>query len=334
MTRASIPSLIESLGLRPFSERLRQAAVALRGGEDLPPSRFDRTSLSMLNPRVSLPLWAGRPLVLRQVILTNLFNHRQTPPEEGWSVCRSGQAEDFRGRKLTYDSHNGTDLSVPRGTLAVAPAAGTVARVYSEFNRGGNKVVIDHGEGLLTCSAHLARVLVDEGDVLLAGQPYAVPGYSGLDGFSTFPWGVPHIHFNVWLNGVAVDPFARGHEPSLWVGGQPTPAPGSPLPPGQGNAEDEPAPRTAYDTQRVDAAIDAGGTPSVRLWLRGIDAPHRRASYLTCERCYYPTRFSDRDLVQAEQHPRRPRLHLPFSARDIDGAVFLDELSHRGLVLP
>ena len=324
MTRPPLPSLIESMGLLPLSERLRQAAVALRGAEDVPPSRFDHSSLTMLNPRVAVPLWRGRALVPRTVLLTNLFNHRQTPVEQGWSVRRT-QAEDFRGRRLTYDSHNGTDLSVPRGTLAVAPAPGRVARVYAEFNRGGNKVIIDHGEGLITCSAHLARPLVTESQRLTLGEPYALTGYSGLDGFATFPWGVPHIHFNVWLNGVPVDPFSRGLEPSLWVGGAPRPVPDV--------AVEQEAEQTAYSPERLDAVVAACKTPSVRARLQGLD-PARLGSYLVSEICYYPTRFPLRHGLQQQEYPRRPRLHLPFSARDFDGTAFLDELNLRGLILP
>ena len=324
MNRRRLPSLIESLGLRPLPERLRQAAVALRGAEDVPPSSFDHSSLTMLNPRVSLPLWFGRPLVPRQVLLTNLFNHRQTPVSRGWSVRRT-QAEDFRGRQLTYDSHNGTDLSVPRGTLAVAPAPGRVVRVYAEFNRGGNKVIIDHGEGLMTCSAHLARPLVSEGQRLALGQPYAITGYSGLDGFATFPWGVPHIHFNVWLNGVPVDPFARGDEPSLWVGAAPRPVPPDAVEPDAGETE--------YNTDRLAQAVAACKTPSVRAWLETIP-PGELGPLLVSECCYYPTRFPLRDGLQRQEYGRLPRLHLPFFAEDFDGAVFLDELDLRGLILP
>jgi len=305
------------MGLLPLGERLRQAAVALRGAEDVPPSRFDRTSLAVLRPRHALPLWFGRFSVPRMVLLTNLFNHRPTPEEEGWSVRRT-QVEDFRGRGLTYDSHNGTDLSVPRGSVAVSPAPGRVARVYAEFNRGGLKVVIDHGEGLLTCSAHLARVLVTEGDMLKTGEPYAVTGYSGLDGFATFPWGVPHIHFNTWLNGVPVDPFSAGAEPGLWVGGRPQPVP--PDPPR------ERLKPTTYDEASVDAAIAACRTPAVRDRLSALNPLPKRAAYLIAETNYYPTRFPLRSGFQTRAFPRRERLYMPFSSRDFAGAVFVDEV--------
>lgn len=313
----SRPSLIESLGLRPFRERLRQTAVVLRGAQDVPPSRFDRSSLALLRPGLALPLWFGRFAVPRKVLLTNLFNHRQTPVEDGWSVRRT-QAEDFRGRQMTYDSHNGTDLSIPRGTVAVAPAPGVVVRVYAEFNRGGLKVVIDHGEGLLSCSAHLARALVSEGDTLRTGEPYALTGYSGLDGLVTFPWGVPHIHFNLWLNGVPVDPFARGDEPSLWKGGFPQPVPDDP--------PHEEVRQSVYDAATMEEVIRACKTSDVRAWLSSLEPSEKKGGYLIAEANYYPTRFPDRRNIEVQEYPRRERLFLPFLARDFDGAVFADDL--------
>jgi hypothetical protein len=316
-TRDSRPSLVESMGLSPLRVRLRQAAVALRGAEDVPPSRFDRTSLAVLRPRHALPLWFGRFSVPRQVLLTNLFNHHPTPAEEGWSVRRT-QTEDFRGRGLTYDSHNGTDLSVPRGSLAVAPAPGRVVRVYAEFNRGGLKVIIDHGEGLLTCSAHLARSLAAEGDLLGVGQPYALTGYSGLDGFATFPWGVPHIHFNVWLNGEPVDPFARPGETSLWKGGRPQPVPEDPA--------GEAFRPSVYDESSVEEVLAACRTSAVRDRLSSVGPLEKKAAWLIAETNYYPTRFPVRRCVQTREALRSERLYLPFLARDFDGAVFVDEI--------
>jgi murein DD-endopeptidase MepM/ murein hydrolase activator NlpD len=316
MAILSKPSLVEALGLLPLGERLRQALIAVRGAEDVPPSRFDRSSLALLDPRLSLPLWAGRFVVPRRAILTNLFNHRQTPIEAGWSVRRT-QTEDFRGKSLTYDSHNGTDFSIPVGSVVVAPAPGVVARVFAEWNRGGLKVCIDHGDGLMTCSAHLARAIVREGDVLRRGEPFAISGYSGLDAFVTFPWGVPHVHFNVWLDGTPVDPFARPDETSLWLGDRPTPAPAA--------VQSEPFAPSRYRAQRVDEVVSACVTASVRERLRAVEPLERRAAYVVAERCYYPTRFPSSANVYAEEHPRSPRLSMPFGAESFDGIVFADE---------
>jgi murein DD-endopeptidase MepM/ murein hydrolase activator NlpD len=314
------PSIVESMGLSPLRERGRQALIALRGDDDVPPSRYDRSSLKLLDPRLSIPLWRGRYAVDRQVVLTNLFNHRQTPIERGWSVQRT-QVEDFRGGKSTYDSHNGTDFCVPRGTPMLAPASGRVVRVVSEFHRGGLKLAIDHGGGLITSSAHLARVLVREGEVVARGQYVAVTGYSGLDSLVTFPWGIPHIHFNVWLDGQPVDPFARRSRPdevSLFVNAKPTPiAP---------HTAAEAAQDSTYDPARVDQILARCITPSVRERLEAIEPLGLRAARTIFEMNYFPTRFPDRASPLDREHARTQRLHLPFSAEHFDGAVFADEL--------
>lgn len=318
--RAELPSLVESMGLLPVRERARQALIALRGAQDVPPSLYDASSLRLLSPRLSIPLWRGRYAVHRRVVLTNLFNHRQTPVELGWSVRRT-QVEDFRGKTQTYDSHNGTDFCIPRGTSMLAPASGRVVRVVSEFHRGGLKLAIDHGDGLITSSAHLARVLVREGDLVRRGQPVAVTGYSGLDSLVTFPWGIPHIHFNVWLDGQPVDPFARVGRPdevSLFVGGTPTPIDPSVV-------AEEPMGST-YDAARVDEVIAQCRTAAVRERLSAVSPLEIRGGHVVFEVNYYPTRFADRGSVLSAVHPRTPRLHLPFAAADFDGIVFADEM--------
>lgn len=307
----------EALGLHPWRERLRQARITLAGEPDVPPSRFGFSSLRLLRPRVALPLWRGRPYVRRKVILTNLFNHRQTPIELGWSV-RQTQVEDFRGRGLTYDSHNGTDLSIPVGTRVLTAAPGEVVLILSEFNRGGLKIFIDHGDGVMTCSAHLARALVKEGQIVSRGQPIALSGYSGLDGLVTFPFGVPHVHFNTWLDGQPVDPFARGTEPSLWRAGA-LPAP----PDGDDAAVFSPS---SYSRARVADAIAACKTSSTRARLTAIEPLDARAARTIVEMNYYPTRFTKRFDVYTQTHARRPCLDLPFSRDDFDGVVFVDEL--------
>lgn len=307
----------ETLGLAPLGLRFRQAKIALLGEEDVPRSKFGLSSLRHLYPRRAPKMWLGRPVVPRRAIITNLYNHRPTPIEKGWSVAKK-QTEDYRGGKLTYDSHNGTDFAVPIGTSVVAPAPAVVARIASEFNRGGLKVFLDHGDGLMTCFAHLARSLVQVGDRLERGQAFAISGYSGLDALVTFPFGIPHIHFNTWLDGVPVDPFLPDPDRSLWIGGGlPLPAPADPVP--------EPFEPSLYDAARVNAAITACKTASSRERLRAIPDLPSRAAALLAEQNYYPTRFPHLFNPYAGKSGRHPRLHLPFSARDFDGVMFADE---------
>lgn len=308
------------MGLLPLRERLGQARIALLGDVDVPKSRFDPSSLRLLSPRLALPFWLGFDAVPRKVVITNLFNHTQTDVALGWSVKRT-QVRDFRGKRQTYDSHNGTDFCIARGTPVLAAASGHVLRVVSEFHRGGLKVAIDHGEGLITSSAHLARALVREGQAVQRGDVIAISGYSGLDSLVSFPWGIPHIHFNVWLDGQPIDPFARigEDEPSLWVGGglpQPMPS----------RVVAEPSAWSVYDEARVDAVIAACITESTRARLRAIAPQSLRGGCTIFEQNYYPTRFPDRASTLRERHPRTERLHLPFSETLYDGCVFRDAL--------
>lgn len=322
MRRANRPSILESIGLLPFQERMRQARIALAGDEDVPKSSFDMSSLRLLSPRLAVPFWLGYDAIPRKVVITNLFNHTQTSVALGWSVKRT-QIRDFRGNRQTYDSHNGTDFCIARGTPVLAAASGYVTRVVSEFHRGGLKVAIDHGGGLITSSAHLARALVHEGQAVKRGDVIAISGYSGLDSLVSFPWGIPHIHYNVWLDGQPIDPFAQLHgdarEASLWVGGNmPVPMPA--------NVMREESAWSDYDEGRVDAVIRSCITASTRNRLKTITPLAMRGAQTLFEGNYYPTRFADRASTLREVHARTPRLHLPFSEEFFDGCVFRDEI--------
>lgn len=305
-------TLPEILGVSPWRQRLREAALALRGDPYTPPSRFDVTSLRILRPALSLALWRGQDPFGRRVAMYNLFNHDPTPEAAGWSV-RKTQVRDFRGLAQTYDSHNGTDFAVPPGTVVTAPAAGRVALVISEFNRGGLKVMIDHGEGLCTTVGHLARSLVTPGEVVHRGQPVALSGASGLNFVGSLLADPPHVHMNVWLDGVPVDPFARPGETSLWRDhNDPTPA----------TTSEGGAPASAFDGERVDAWIAACVDPDMRARLVAIADPWRRGCETMFVANYYPTRFATRVQPLAATPARTPRLDLPFAAGRYDGIEF------------
>jgi len=94
--------------------------------------------------------------------------------------------------------HEGIDIAVPTGTPVRAAAAGTV--IYAGWLGGyGNLVVIDHGGGLSTAYAHNSGFAASVGQAVAAGQ---VVAYSGSTGHSSGP----HVHFEVRVNGTAVDP--------------------------------------------------------------------------------------------------------------------------------
>jgi len=306
-----------------------QAWMALRGDANVPGSRFGASSLAQFSPRLAIPTWLGRNVVARRAVIMNLVNHTPTPVQDGWSV-RLTQVRDFRGQGLSYDSHNGTDFAVPPGTPVVAAAPGRVVSLRSEYNRGGLKLAIDHGEGILTSSNHLARALVQVGEVVTRGQVVAISGYSGLDALVSFPWIAPHVHYNVAVGGCLVDPFAaregEAGDACLWRR--------LPLEPWRGEAvagDTDFAP-TRFEAARVDALLAQVKDPSRRDALSRIEDLSLRAWELVIESFTYPLRFSSSVTAGVslfDAPTRRALLDLPIAASHVDGAVFADDVGLR-----
>jgi murein DD-endopeptidase MepM/ murein hydrolase activator NlpD len=94
--------------------------------------------------------------------------------------------------------HEGIDIAVGNGTPVVASASGTVI-VAGWMGGYGNLVVVDHGNGIATAYGHNTSIAVGVGQSVAQGQLIA---YSGNTGNSTGP----HVHFEVRVNGGAVDP--------------------------------------------------------------------------------------------------------------------------------
>lgn len=315
-------SLREVLGLTDTAGR--EAWLAIRGEPGLPGSRFGLSSLRIFTPRLAAATWRGKKLLGRRVPITNLFNRSPTPVELGWSV-RVTQVRDFRGGRLTYDSHNGTDFATPPGTPIVAAAPGCVVARRSEYNRGGLKLYVDHGGGLMTSYNHLARALVQVGDVVTRGQRLALSGYSGLDALTSFLAVAPHLHFNVYLGGVQVDPFAAAGETSLWHGGENLPAPAT-----GATARDAAAP-TTFDRDAIALLESLLQDDRRRASLQSIVDLEQRAWALVIEACTYPTRFARAEAARvlfddgASLTARAPRLTLPFGGEDFEHVAFADD---------
>jgi murein DD-endopeptidase MepM/ murein hydrolase activator NlpD len=94
--------------------------------------------------------------------------------------------------------HEGIDIAAATGTPIWAGAAGTV--IYAGWLGGyGNLVVVDHGNGLATAYAHASAILVSVGQSVAQGETISLVGSTGNSSG-------PHLHFEVRVNGVAVDP--------------------------------------------------------------------------------------------------------------------------------
>ncbi len=94
--------------------------------------------------------------------------------------------------------HSGLDFPGPIGTPILAAAPGRVVYVGQKSGYG-NVVEVDHGQGILTRYAHLSGFTSTVGAQVAAGQQIAKMGSTGRSTGS-------HLHFEVRLNGVAVNP--------------------------------------------------------------------------------------------------------------------------------
>jgi murein DD-endopeptidase MepM/ murein hydrolase activator NlpD len=94
--------------------------------------------------------------------------------------------------------HEGIDIAVPTGTQIRAAASGSVS-IAGSVSGYGNYTCISHGGGLSTCYAHQERILVSVGQEVSQAQ---IIGISDCTGHCLGP----HVHFEVRVNGQAVDP--------------------------------------------------------------------------------------------------------------------------------
>ncbi len=103
-----------------------------------------------------------------------------------------------------YRAHKGTDYSCSFGTEVFSTANGTVVKIGHQFPGAGHYVVIDHGNRIQTIYMHLSKIIAKQGQSVKQGQTIGLAGASG--GISTGP----HIHYQLEINGHAVDSTNRG----------------------------------------------------------------------------------------------------------------------------
>ena len=117
-------------------------------------------------------------------------------PTKGWPSSSFG----YRISPFTNERefHNGLDISARTGSPIIAPADGVVESVTKTYGFG-NLLTINHGYGFKTRYGHLSKVLVKKGQAVKRGEKIALVGNTGR---STGP----HLHYEVHLKGVPVNP--------------------------------------------------------------------------------------------------------------------------------
>lgn len=108
------------------------------------------------------------------------------------------------GRRLhpitrEYQKHLGVDLAAGEGTPVMAAGDGVVTLAKYSDEGYGNHVEVDHGRGVMTRYSHLSAILVEPGLKVKQGD---IIGHVGRTGLATGP----HLHFEIWRDGEALDP--------------------------------------------------------------------------------------------------------------------------------
>lgn len=124
----------------------------------------------------------------------------QVPLEMGLDCIKSryGNRRSYNGSDYTY-FHTGVDFGVCAPTLAITAAADGIVVYTGSLTVRGNTTIIDHGWGVFSAYYHQNEIMVKVGDKVSMGQQIGVVGATGrVTG--------PHLHFEIWVNGIQVQP--------------------------------------------------------------------------------------------------------------------------------
>lgn len=209
------PKAIQEIG-DIFGMRSRDQVIqdlqrmAQRAGKGF---QFDSSTVTgFFRPDISIPAYNGKYPEDRLAPIITLFDRVNGGDNYTARVTRT-TSRDFRGKRLTYDEHDGTDFAIPIGTELVAAAPGRVVMIRDNWVRGGLTIALDHGDGLITEYTHCWKSKVELGQAVARGEVVALSGATGVDMLISFPWYPPHIHFLVRDQYGPFDPFLQPDEP-------------------------------------------------------------------------------------------------------------------------
>ena len=134
----------------------------------------------------------GTPQMLWKGAFSQLSNSKV---EANFADARS---YDYNGEIISNAYHLGFDLSVTRQYPIEAANSGKVA-FSGDLGIYGNTVILDHGLGLYTLYSHLSSIAVKDGESV---EQRSILGRSGETGLAAGD----HLHYGVYLNGVAILP--------------------------------------------------------------------------------------------------------------------------------
>lgn len=163
--------------------------------------RFDQ-SLSQLEQRVvaqNIRKDIQRDYMILASNQINTIPSIQPIDNKGLTLLTASYGRLIHPFYKTAHQHKGVDYSVPVGTAIFATGDGVVETIENKGQSTGLSILIRHSSRYKTLYGNLDKVLVEPGKKVVRGDIIAFSGNSGLS-FA------PHLHYEVWLNGKAVNP--------------------------------------------------------------------------------------------------------------------------------
>lgn len=159
--------------------------------------QLDSSNQALLDPEILREDREARTPVMQGVTPERHWSGIFEPPAAGVITSGYGLLRSYN-YAAPSEYHTGLDFAGESGAPVLAPNAGVVVWV-GQTRRRGNVIILDHGGGVYTGYYHLSEVLVKVGDVVSTGDAL---GRMGSTGLSTGP----HLHWDVVVYGVTVDP--------------------------------------------------------------------------------------------------------------------------------
>jgi murein DD-endopeptidase MepM/ murein hydrolase activator NlpD len=203
-------------------QRYNQAASALRA-RGFDPARFYTGQGGPLepadagddaDPRFRTLFMTWRALDQLETGAASIPSARPIVTSANFTSGYGVRSDPFRGSAAM---HAGIDLAGPMGTPVYATADGVVGR--SEWNSGGygNLIELNHGQGIQTRYGHLSQRLVQAGQHIHRGQLIGLMGSTGRSTGS-------HLHYEVRIDGRAVNPIPFMQQPAATMAALQRPA--------------------------------------------------------------------------------------------------------------
>ncbi len=198
---ARVPGLVSEVErLRTDNQRVRELVAALDSLE----TNYERLRSMVGADLVPDPVAASTTIPIAPAIIARLpgaparYEDGPSRPSH-WPLDEAGYVT--RGQAVAdtaEERHPGLDIAVSVGTLVRAAGGGVILQT-GEHKEYGLFVLIQHPDSLETMYGHLSRTVAVQGAAVRSGE---VIGRSGNTGRST----APHLHFEIRVNGRAVDP--------------------------------------------------------------------------------------------------------------------------------